>query len=384
MADDTLPIRIVEVVPQASQEASGPSYSVVRLCQALVAAGGRVRLLAIGPGPLAVEFPGAELHPGGKLLGRLEHSESLRRALREAAQCSDVIHSHSLWALPNVYPGWATKGRSCRLVVSPRGTLSRWALNHSKWEKRIYWNLLQRPAISHAACFHATADSEYAEIRAAGLLRQPVAIIPNGVDVPELREQPSPGPRTLLFLGRIHQKKGVDLLLRAWHAIESRYPDWQLRIVGPDDRGHLGTVRALANELGLRRATFAEPLFGEAKVAAYREAQLFVLPTHSENFGMTVAEALAAGTPAIVTKGAPWSGLVEHGAGWWIDIGVDALVACLEEALPLSPHQLRERGLAGHSWMKREYSWDLVGAKMHTTYRWLLFGGDRPTWIRTD
>ena len=143
-------------------------------------------------------------------------------------------------------------------------------------------------------------------------------------------------------------------------------------------------MQALAAQLRLDRVTFSGALFGEEKLRAYREASLFVLPTHSENFGMTVAEALAAGTPAIVSKGAPWSGLQKQGAGWWIDIGVDPLVACLEQALATPPTHLAEMGQAGREWMLRDYSWERIGARFSAVYQWLLKGGETPPWVRLD
>jgi len=123
-------------------------------------------------------------------------------------------------------------------------------------------------------------------------------------------------------------------------------------------------------------------LFGEEKLRAYQAASLFVVSTHSENFGMTVAEALAAGTPAIVSKGAPWRGLETEGAGWWIDIGVDPLIACLEKALRCSSSELEAMGQRGRTWMERDFSWPRIGQMMGQTYRWILQGGTPPAWVR--
>ena len=249
--------------------------------------------------------------------------------------------------------------------------------------KRIFWFALQRPAIKHATCFHATAESEFEDIRRVGF-HQPVCIIPNGVDIPGLSAQVSGSKtmRRLLFLGRVHPTKGVDLLLRAWSVVASRFADWQLEIVGPDNVGYLSAMQQLASDLKLPRVSFRGPLFGEDKVRAYQEADIFVLPTHSENFGLTVAEALASGTPAIVSRGAPWTGLEQHGAGWWIDIGVDPLVACLEQALVCSTEQLTAMGNSGRQWMQDEYSWDHIARMTLITYQWILDGGKPPEWVK--
>jgi len=384
MSSDDKAIRSVQIVPHIDEEASGPSYTVVRLCRELLACGENLHLVTLNGGSQPPEIPFLETYPTRPVMSRLGFSPQMRDRLVQAAEFCDVLHNHSLWMMPNVYPGWAVQGRSCRLVISPRGTLSRWALSHSALAKRVFWSLLQGPAVRSSSCFHATAENEYEEIRSAGLASQPVSVVPNGIDVPEMKSKPVTRNRILLFLGRIHPKKGVDMLLRAWAALGRRFPEWELRIAGPDNIGHLPKMQALAEKLRLERVVFCGPLYGETKQDAYREAELFVLPTHSENFGVTVAESLAAGTPAIVTKGAPWSGLEKHGAGWWIDIGVDPLVACLEDALSQSRNELMSKGRAGREWMMRDYSWPRVGQMMHMTYRWLLSGGEAPAWVRLN
>ncbi len=378
-------MRVIHVVPAITEEASGPSYSVVRLCESLIGTGTDVRLAALDWASMPVSSPYLRTFPLGLGPRRLGISPRMRRWLEAEAASGlvDLIHNHSLWMMPNVYPGRACRHGRCRLVVSPRGTLSAWALGRSALQKKVFWHVLQASALRTAACFHATAEREYEDIRRLGF-RQPVCILPNGMDVPRLEQMPKAGRRQLLFFGRIHPVKGVDVLLHAWQAVEHRFPDWELRVAGPDNGGYLSRMRALAAELGLERIEFSGPLFGEEKWGAYREASLFVLPTHSENFGMTVAEALAAGTPAIVTKGAPWGRLEKQGAGWWIDIGVDPLVACLEQTLATSPQRLMEMGRAGHEWMRRDFSWERIGAQFVATYRWLLEGGEAPPWVRLD
>lgn len=378
-------MRVIHVVPAITEEASGPSYSVVRLCESLIGTGTDVRLAALDWASMSVSLPYLKIFPLGLGPRRLGVSPRMRRWLEAEAASGrvDLIHNHSLWMMPNIYPGRVCRHWRCRFVVSPRGTLSAWALGRSVLKKKIFWHVLQAPALRAAACFHATSESEYQDIRRVGF-RQPVCILPNGIDLPPLEQKPDDGRRQLLFLGRIHPVKGVDILLRAWQAVEHRFPDWELCVVGPDNGQYLPAMQALAAQLQLKRAVFRGSLFGEEKLRAYRAASLFVLPTHSENFGMTVAEALAAGTPAIVTKGAPWGGLEKQGAGWWIDIGVDPLVACLEQALATPPTHLTEMGRAGREWMLRDYSWERIGAQFSVAYRWLLEGGEPPPWVRLD
>lgn len=381
-------MRVIQVVPAITEEASGPSYSVVRLSEALIAQEQEATLAALDWGPMT--SPPSFLQTFHLGLGprRLGRSPEMSRWLSETARIGavDLIHNHGLWMLPNIYPGWVAKRYGVPLMVSPRGTLSEWAMQNGSTIKRVFWPLVQKPVLVAVTCFHATAESEYADIRRMSF-RQPVAVIPNGIDIPDLVLKPLNESRTLLFLGRIHPKKGIDMLLRAWQAVMVRFPDWNLRIVGPDNGGYLAKMQVLAAQLRLERVVFTGVLYEEEKLRAYREASLFVLPTHSENFGMTVAEALAAGTPAIVSKGAPWAGLEQQGAGWWIDIGVDPLVACLEEALSRSPESLVEMGQRGRNWMKAEFSWTRVGQQMVEIYRWILEGqgvSTKPDWILLD
>ena len=378
-------MRVIHVVPAITEEASGASYVVPRLCESIIGAGLNVQLAVLGSASLSVRLMYLKTFPLGLGPRRLGVSPSMRRWLGEEAASGqvDLIHNHSLWMMPNVYPGWACRHKRCRLVVSPHGTLSEWALGRSAMKKKVFWNLLQGPAVAGAVCFHATGESEFEDIRRIGF-RQPICILPNGIDVPRLERTPQDGRRQLLFLGRMHPIKGVDLLLRAWQLLEHRFPDWDLHIAGPDNGGYLTTMRVLAAQLRLKRVKFLGTLYGEEKLRAYRAASLFVLPTHSENFGMTVAESLAAGTPVVVTKGAPWRGVEEQGAGWWIDIGVDPLVACLEQALATSAMHLMEMGRRGREWMVRDYSWERIGAQLSIAYRWLLEGGQVPPWVRLD
>lgn len=373
-------MKVIEVVPNISEEASGPSYSVPRLSASLAQLGVDVRLHVLAPAPGAENSYRMHVHPRCRLLWRLGISPAMRRALRREADEVNVIHNHSLWMMPNIYPALAARGKPCRLITSPRGTLSAWALARSSLRKRLIWLLGQGRALRDSHCFHATAENEYQEIRQAGL-RGPVAIIPNGIDVGPEVIRPERGPRRLLFLGRIHPKKGIDVLLKAWSQIEPRFPEWELRIAGRDEQQYQARMQELSTSLGLKRVSFPGPVYGEKKAEEFRNAQLFVLPTHSENFGIAVAEALSWGLPAIVTKGAPWAGLEEKGCGWWIEQGVAPLVESLVSALALSPRQLGEKGQRGRLWIEQDFSWERVGRMMYETYNWLLGGGPSPSWV---
>ncbi|GAB4369608.1 MAG: glycosyltransferase [Deltaproteobacteria bacterium] len=378
-------MRVVHTLSSMDNEAAGPSYSVPRLCEALIGAGVSAKLAVLDWVPGVESPPYVERFPIGAGPRRLGRSPTMARWLIERVKSGEVevLHNHGLWMMPNVYPGWSRKAGNVRLVVSPRGTLSEWALNHHALRKWFFWHLLQAQALRRADAFHATAESEYEDLRRIGF-RQPVAVLPIGIEIPPLVRRPSGPRRRLLYLGRIHKKKGIDLLLRAWRAVQEKFPDWEVVIAGPDDGGELPRMQKLAGELGVKRVSFPGPAYGEEKFALYRSASLYVLPAHSENFGITVAEALAAGTPAIVTHGAPWAGLVANDAGWWIEIGIDPLVACFEEALALPEERLADMGRRGREWMAREFSWEAIGRRQADCYAWLCGRGSRPACMREN
>ncbi len=382
-------MRAIHVIAGLRPEDGGPAYSVPRLCRELAAAGATVELMSVGKaaggvseGTYRERYFGWS-HSAVPVLSAVRASTGMAQTLRHEASGADVIHGHGLWLMPNVYAGSAARIAHRPLIVAPRGMLSRVALSFSRTKKQAFWLLLQRRAMASAVCFHATSGQEYEDIRAFGL-RQPVAIIPNGIDVHPNGKAPAAGrgARTILSLGRVHPKKGLDILLRAWSRLESARPDWRLRIVGPAENGHDKTLKALARELGLSRVTIEGPLYGDSKYAAFEIADLFVLPTLNDNFAVTVAEALAAGIPVIASRGAPWQGLVEHGCGWWTDAGVDVLAAALADATAQPPATLAAMGERGRVWMARDFSWRRTGRDMMQVYEWLTGLGAKPSVVR--
>lgn len=383
---DTL-LRLAHVVSGIEQEAAGPSYTVPALALRQSAAGHQVAIHSLGQ---PVAQPAAPWHDHrypkdraiGSVLGKLGMSRALRDGLRDADY--DVLHAHGLWQMPCIYAARAARHAGKHLVVAPRGMLSEAALEYSPQRKWLFARALQDRALRGASLFHATACSEYRDIRHQGFT-QPVAIVPNGVDVPLTCDRDRPfQTRRVLSLGRIHPKKGLDVLIEAWARIEAKYPDWRLDLIGPDEAGHAAELQALVKRLKLQNVSLSGPVYGADKWRVYAQADLFVLPTRSENFAVTVAEALASSVPVISSKGAPWSGLTTNGCGWWIDLGIPELAAALDRAMCLDDATRDDMGAKGRAWMIRDFSWERIAQDMAAAYRWLLQGGTLPPHVRVD
>jgi glycosyltransferase involved in cell wall biosynthesis len=368
---------------------------VPRLCEALAAAGAETVLFSVadeGDSEYDAQCKGYHDFRFGwdyariPILRRMRSSRGLSKALHRAVKTTGVIHNHGLWLMPNVRAGKAAASGRVPLVVSPHGMLAPTALAFSPLKKQAFWALLQGPAVRVAACIHATSEQEYEEIRSFGLIN-PVAVIPNGIDIPRLPTQVTAGPaaeRVVLSLGRIHPKKGLSHLVQAWAKVEAGHPGWRLKIAGPPEAGHDDELRALMNALRLTRVSIDGAIYGDAKTTEYRNADVFVLSTLNENFGLTVAEALAAGTPVISTKGAPWRGLESEGCGWWIDHGAEPLAAAMAHAMALPSHALKAMGRKGREWMARDFSWDHIGHDMLDVYLWLARSAGPPACVRFD
>ncbi|MGZ9158269.1 MAG: glycosyltransferase [Nitrospira sp.] len=307
----------------------------------------------------------------------------LRRALADYEP--DIVDAQGLWMYPSLASLWWHRRTQLPYVVTPHGMLDPWAMRKSAWKKQIVRWWFEDEHLRKAACLRATSAMEAGHFRAFGL-RNPIAVVPNGIDLPPVQaivQEPGRLNR-VLFLSRIHPKKGLDFLLRAWSNLHRSYSTWELVIAGPDEVGHRAEMQKLAGELRLERVLWHEPIFGKEKLDLYASADLFVLPTHAENFGLVVGEALAHGVPVITTKNAPWCGLEVHRCGWWINLCDQAMTIALSEAMCLPAEQRREMGTRGRVWIERAFAWPAIGRQMLDVYQWVLGGGTPPSFLMVD
>jgi len=369
-------MRVCQIVPSLETRHGGPSQSVRALANHLALAGDEVELLATRePGDTAAPAPGdtATVRVFPRVPPRsVAHSPGLRDHLRRSP--FDCIHHHSLWLRPLAYAATAAQRLACPLVISPRGMMTDWAWQHRRWRKQLAEWLVHPGAFRSAAGWHATSPEEAEDIRRRGF-RQPVCVAPNGVSLPaadrlaEARRAwhglcPATATRPVaLFYSRLHRKKRVRELIDLW--LSAPRGDWLLLVVGtPEDYTAAGLQAEIAARQAADRVAACD---GTDQPPPYAVASLFVLPSHSENFGLVIAEALAAGVPALVTDSTPWSGLAGAAAGWcvpWTDFS-----SALSAALAVSPGRLAEMGHNGREWMARDYSWENSVRLLRAFYR---------------
>lgn len=372
-------MKIINVVPDISEEANGVTPVIQALSKGLLNLGNSV---ALGTIAATGDFSQVDVKFGKKwsYFSRFEISTELARIVSRASMEYDIVHCHSLWSMINVACGYVVPGKRAKLVTSPHGTLAPHALKRTALLKSVLWPF-QRRLLQKSDLLHATSEAEVEDIRRLGL-RAPIALIPNGTNIPEGLGEQNEGPRTLLFLSRIHPTKGLEPLLSAWQTVYPQHPNWRLLIAGKGTDEYVAEIKSLVRSLKLDRVEFCGPVYGGAKSQAYFDAEIFILPTYTENFGMVVAEALAHGCPAIVGTGAPWAGLIKNDCGWWTDNDTTSLVRTLNSSLVLPPERHQKMGENGRAWINQDYNWTTLAAKFDVSYRWLLGMENRPEWIR--
>lgn len=386
-------IRVLHTVAGLHPDSGGPARTVTSLVHHL----GKIDDVAVS---LATQkLNGEEIYTGnlneervfvarGSSSASAKAGTAFRKKLSELItdRPTDIIHDHGIWLPVNhIVARLAGRHRIAR-VVHTRGMLEPWALSYRAFKKKIAWMMYQERDLESVVLFFATATAEAESIRKLGF-GQPIAIIPNGVDLPEvhLRTRLSPDfgrQRNAVFMSRIHPKKGLLELVNAWAKVKP--VGWKLILAGPNEGGYLQQVLDCIQKLGLGGTVeYRGVVAGEAKAKLLKSADLFILPSFSENFGVVVAEALAYGVPVISTLGTPWKGLVDERCGWWVAAEANALADAVCEAIAMSDQERYEMGVRGQQYA-RQFDWGQIARETAEVYRWLLGKADRPGCVRLD
>lgn len=355
----------------------GPTYSVYELCRSLVRQGCRVRVLttdANGPGAALKISTKESLEVSPGLFVRYCHrvadvsiSPMLLRLLVAQVRWADVVHLMAVYSFPTIPTLLACKIVRKPVVWSPRGMLQRWE-GTSRPQLKVMWEKVCQIAAPKGLVLHATSEEEARESRHR-LPGLETVVVPNGVDIPNRILSRNCNPKLrLLFLGRLHPKKGIENLLSAYNIVNrTSGMTSSLVIAGAGEKQYTETIKTRIEELGLSdKVKMMGRVAGEAKEKLFENVSVVVVPSHTENFGLVVAEALAHGVPVIASRGTPWQRIEEIGCGLWVENDPESLAAAIKR-ISLMP--LRDMGLRGREWMQKEFAWDLVAEEMIQVYR---------------
>lgn len=371
-------MKVLHVIPSFHPATyyGGAIHSGWSLCRALATQGAEVLVLttnANGPSTMSSVTTDHALETARGL-----SVQYCRRVLPDAVspkllyllpsfvRWADVVHLTAVYSFPTIPTLWVCRLLGKPVVWSPRGALQHWAGSTRPRLKRAWEGLCQLVAPKWVI-LHVTSVEEGRESRER-FPRFDAVVVPNGVDVPaDLHPVAGIGIFRLLFLGRLHPKKGIENLLEACALLDGgQCLNWSLAIAGGGEAGFTESLRARIIALGLSpKVTMVGEILGTAKQRLFEHADLLVVPSFTENFGLVVGESLAHGVPVIASRGTPWERLEEIGCGLWVDHDPDSLAKAIEQA---SRMPLREMGKKGREWMRNEFSWDSIARRMLQLY----------------
>jgi glycosyltransferase involved in cell wall biosynthesis len=383
-------MRVLHVTPYFAPAwvYGGPPRSIIGLCKALLRAGVEIEVFttdADGDATLPaavtndVEYDGVPDRYYQRTSRTFFTAPLLAPALRDVLSTVDLVHIHGLWN--RVAWDAAREARRARVpyVVTTRGMLEGPALAHHAWRKRLAWALVERNNVACASLLHATSSREQTSL----VQRFPqarVEMIPNGIELPARRtafssatraelDLPADGP-IVLFLGRIHPIKRLDLLAGAFRQLREMHPTARLVIAGPDEGEHWQTIEPLLASVA-EQVTWMGPVDDEWKQKLLDVASMLVLCSDSESFGMSVVEAMGAAVPVVVTHTCPWPDVASHDTGYWVEQRADAVAEAMRRLLD-RPHDARAKGERGRALVAAHYTWDAVARHMIDTYTQVL------------
>jgi glycosyltransferase involved in cell wall biosynthesis len=315
-------------------------------------------------------------------------------ARRLAQTMPDLLHVHGLWMFPSVASRRWSRATRRPYVVTPHGMLDPWAVRNSRWKKSAALWAYEMGHLQGAACLHALCDAEAEGMRGFGL-RNPICIVPNSIDMPDIpdgRTIVDPGReisgQTLLYLGRLHPKKGLISLLNAWYRFRGRRGlggSWDLVIAGWDQGGHEKDLRNLANRLGIAESVlFLGPTFGTEKVSLFKRASAFVLPSMSEGLPMVVLEAWSYGLPVLMTPQCNFPERFAAHAAIYIEANAASVLDGLNRLEKMTGTERRKMGAHGLDLCREHFCPGPIAEKMTAVYRWLAGRGPKPSVVYND
>ena len=281
-----------------------------------------------------------------------------------------IVHVNCCWRPESAFTQKWAQANGYKVILTPHGMLEPWIMKRHYWTKKVPALLLyQKSAIKNADCLHATADSEKQNLLKLGY-NDKIEVIANGINVSDIKlKEEWSRKKDILFLSRVHVKKGIEFLLEAVADLRNELKGYTIHIAGEGEEDYINSLKNKAKSLNISEyIDFCGGVYGDRKWELYKKADLFALPTYSENFGIVVAEALASGTPVITTNGTPWEELNDTKSGWCINIGTKPLVAALKQFLSLNENELEDMGRNGRKLVESKYSSEYIAKQFIKLY----------------
>lgn len=361
-------MKVLHYIPSLAAYAGGVASYLSVLCEEL----GKLVELHVATSyesKREVKICNAIVHRISSGLTCYSSSKALLKELRP-----DVVHINGCWQPQLAFFQWAARSLKIPVVLSPHGMLEPWIVKRHYWTRK--WpaiQLYQRGLVKRADYLHATADTEKDNLLRLGWNSR-IAVIPNAVNIEELPLKDNWRiKKRIVFMSRLHVKKGIELLLEALSHLKPDLDGYEVIIAGEGEPHYVETLKKVAISFGLSEIVkFVGGVYGAEKVSLLQSADLFVLPTYSENFGIVVAEALACGTPVITTHGTPWKELEDYACGWYIPVEVNALRKTLREAMSLTEETIETMGRNGRRLVEKQYTDKSVASQFFEKYAFLF------------
>lgn len=320
-----------------------------------------------------------------ELLAKFGYSSNIISVLENLSP--NLLDVQGLW----MYHSWAAlkyqkKHPNTKKVITPHGMLDPWALKNSAWKKKLVGKLFEYENLKTADCFHALCKSEYNSIRDFGLT-SPIAIIPNGIDLPNnIQIEKNNKKRVLLYISRIHPKKGLKEMIEGVAILRQRnksiLDNWSIRVAGWNQNGHLEELISLCKKLGLSNiVNFIGPIFGGEKEQELCQADAFILPSFSEGLPMSILEAWAYKLPCIITDYCNLPEGFETNAAIRIEPNSESIADGLENMFSMSNSQRISMGINGYKLCERQFTWKVIAQQKMHLYRWLLGEDEKPCFV---
>lgn len=374
-------MKYLQTIAGLSAKSGGTSTCTYDLVKALHAAGCDVDLITLNADNIVGNGENWIKALSNDSVSSYGYSHNMKQFLQGTTY--DLYHTNGMWMYCNYITCSVARKKHKPYIITPHGMLYPQALARSAWKKKILLTIGgSAKDLKNAACIHVTCKAEMGHYRDLGY-KNPVAVIPNPVTIPyfisDITVQQE--RRSIGYLGRLHPYKRPDALIKAWAQLAGDTKGFELVLMGKGTDEYERYLHDLVTELQLKNVSFLGMVTGKEKYKILASMRALCVPSKTENFGMTVAEALIAGTPVICTNTAPWEDLNTDHCGWWVDNDIDTLAQTIRDVLQLPQSEIGKMGENGKKLVESKYKDTQVAAMMKRLYEWILNGGEKPEFV---